>query len=312
MEFLDNVRDWIRRLGNGVLDLASLAAVMIDEAYRLFDALGVLASRYGWALTPSIPPHVIFVLAAAARDSHSPHKDIYRLVRDHMNANDWQNARILVDGLREYSVVTPRRHKIIRDCVEAAISRRRRAYNAANVVLPALFAQVDGMLSEFAREVRIDRWASGRNKTALRAEFERVTYRFDEPALDLLFDVLFATTRPGQPLAGRRFNRHKILHGEWLGYGRVEHVLRTLLLLDFVGYVVEEHRQRQLAGDWDVPVTDKSHASKMWSENFVASIADIARERLRSRAFELPPLELPAALPAPNVPATNVGLYLGD
>lgn len=312
-DLIKNVREWALRLGNGIIDLASLATVMIDEVYRLFEALAVLASRYGWALTPSIDVPVILVLAAAARDSKAPHHAIYRLVCEHLRDNDWFHLHRIVEEMRDYSIVTPRRFKIVRDCVGTMSRHGERGYNAANLVVPTLFAQIDGMLTEFATEVGIDRWASNKNKRALRSEFERVTYRFDQPALELLFDVLFAPAKPGVEQDRRKLNRHKILHGEWLAYGRVEHVLRTLLIVDFVGYVVEEHRQRSAAHDWDDPVTAKSQISKMLSENFVAGAAEIARRRLMDRASILPQFALPSVSPfhhSEGAGTTENGLYL--
>ena len=49
--------------------------------------------------------------------------------------------------------------------------------------------------------------------------------------------------------SGRRLNRHRVLHGQWLRYGRIEHVLRAILIVDFLGYVIEEYRERAAAED---------------------------------------------------------------
>jgi hypothetical protein len=261
---------------------------MIDQVYRLFDALGVLASSYGWPLTPSIQLPVIFVLATAARDSKMPHHDMYLLVRDYLKLDDWSQLRRIVEEMREYSVVTPRRFKILRDCLDSMSRHGVHGHNAANLVIPTLFTLIDGTLTDFAREVGIKRWSSQRNKTLFRSEFERVTYRFDRSALDLLFDVLFAKSEPGKELNGRKLNRHKILHGEWLDYGRIEHVLRAILIVDFIGYVVEEYRQRTVAGNWETPVTFKSQKSKMLSENLAVSAVPIAQNRLAERVLILP------------------------
>jgi hypothetical protein len=294
-DLVTGIREWLKTLGDGVMDLVSVATVMIDEAYHLFDALGALASRYGWGLTPSIQIPVIFLLASAARDSRAPQHDIYLLVRDYLRNDGWSQLRRFADEMRDYTVVTPQRFKIVQDCLCAMSHHGVRGHNAANLVVPALFAQVDGMLTDLAFEAGIRGWSSSKNKRLVRTEFERVTYRFDRPTLDLLFDVMFAKAKSGVDVNGRKLNRRKILHAEWLEYGRIEHVLRTVLIVDFVGYVIEEYRQRKATNTWLAPMTLKSKTSWMLSESFVASVAGIARNRMTERVLRLPNLAVPSS-----------------
>lgn len=134
----------------------------------------------------------------------------------------------------------PMCRKILRDCIQTLRHHGIRGYNAANVVVPALVAMIDGMLSNFASARGIKSWQTRRSGgfQKLRQEIESVAYAYGEPAVDLIFDMLFAAAYYGQiPASARRFNRHWITHGNWLQYGRVEHVLRLFLMVRFLQHL---------------------------------------------------------------------------
>jgi hypothetical protein len=290
-EFWTKVSETLRRLADGFLDVASIVALGVDSAYQLLEALSKLSSRYAWCFTPSVEFHAIAGIASAARNAKAPHRVIHRLVRNYLLRDDWFQLRRIVSEMDNYSIMRGRRCKIIRDCIIAMQWHGMRGFNAATLVVPTLFAQIDGVITEFAHEVGIPKWNDRKQNGPqnLRRAFEVVTYAFDKPALDLIFEVLFAPSRPAVSLARRRLNRHKILHGQWLEYGRLEHVLRTILIVDFLGYAIEEYRERHRSGDWDTAVTEKSQYSKMLSENPISSLVPLAKQRVVSRSLVLPP-----------------------
>lgn len=292
-DFLDMLKRIATAIGEVIINVASAAAIAIDGSYRAMDGLRQLASRYDWFLTPSVHLYVIMGLATEAVSGNATQHTIYRHLRDYLRENGWAELSRIVADMREYSIMTKQRHKIVRDAAAALGLHGDGGFNAANLIVPALFALIDGMLNEFAREVGIPKWANRRAKgpERLRAAFVQVTYGFDEPALDLIFKVLFSES---YVRGKRKLNRHRVLHGEWLCYGSVEHVLRAFLMLDFLGYVIEEHRRRRLAGDMSFPITYRSQLSRLFSENFVKDVAPLARERLASiqRQASLPPAPL--------------------
>jgi len=54
-------------------------------------------------------------------------------------------------------------------------------------------------------------------------------------ANDIFLNILFQRAQPGQPLETPfTFSRHKIMHGEYLRYGRIDNTIRAFLILDFL------------------------------------------------------------------------------
>jgi len=284
-ELATKIRSFLGRVAEGALDVGAFAVVATDEVYSVLDGLRTLQSTHAWCLTPSFPPYVIFAMATTARETSglATGHAIYRFIRDWLRQNDWSNMRLMISEMQSYRPITAVRHKVIRDAMAALKWHGKNGFNAANLAVPSLFAIIDGMLTEFAEAAGVEKWNDRKRggPKKLRAEFERVTYAFDTPALDLIFEVLFASSIG----VTRRLNRHKILHGEWLRYGRIEHLIRTILIVDFLGYVIDEYVNRQAASDWTQPVSDKSVYSKLLSESPVESIAALARQRLTARGL---------------------------
>ena len=54
-------------------------------------------------------------------------------------------------------------------------------------------------------------------------------------ANEIFLNILFQIAYPGKPLKTPfTFNRHKIIHGEYLKYGRIDNTIRAFLILDFL------------------------------------------------------------------------------
>lgn len=278
-EFIEAAGRVLSAFGEVILNIASAAAIALDSGYQAMDGLRALASRYDWFLTPSIDFPIIVQLAIEAMSGNATQHTIYRELRDYLREDDWARLWLIVYGMKEYSIITSERHKIVRDAATALQAHGNRGFNAVNLLVPALFAVIDGIINEFAHETGIQKWSNRKanGPVLLRKEFEKVTYAFDEPALNLIFEVLFAESY----LAGKRkLNRHRILHGQWLRYGTVDNALRAFLILDFLGYAIEEYRQRHRADDLSMPITEKAQISKMYSDNVVKDIVPLARERI--------------------------------
>jgi len=101
---------------------------------------------------------------------------------------------------------------------------------------------IDGLLNDFARnDLKIKaRGLRAHHLMVIRGQFEELDGEtpFEEPARKLLFDVLFASAIWGATPDRGAFNRHKILHGELLGYGTAanapERSLSLTLLLEIL------------------------------------------------------------------------------
>ena len=195
----------------------------------------------------------------------------------------------------------PKRRKILRDCIASLRRHGIQRYNAANVVVPTCISLIDGVLTDFSHDIGIDNWHNRGDGSfdRFRAEIESVAFAYDRPAISLIFDTLFSRSFYGElPESGRRFNRHPIGHGNWLEYGRLEHVIRLFLMLRFLDYIITEYWERKRSGSPE-PVTQASQYSKMLSENPFAPVSEPMRDRLKARANEAyPALHLPAPQPS--------------
>jgi len=57
----------------------------------------------------------------------------------------------------------------------------------------------------------------------------------DELANEVFLNILFQGSQRGEPLKTPfTFNRHKIMHGEYVKYGRIDNTIRAFLILDFL------------------------------------------------------------------------------
>ena len=156
-------------------------------------------------------------------------------------SDDFKILMETVDSWKINPLFKPRM-KMLRDCVQTLRAGKGK-FNACNVVLPTLIAQVDGIGSDFLKTKGYTpnktRWkdlSSGKlvstkkglqNTIVVEDLYEEATY--------ILLDVLFQTAYPGQQLSiGRSFSRHKILHGEALRYGTIDNVVRAFLILDWL------------------------------------------------------------------------------
>ena len=103
-----------------------------------------------------------------------------------------------------------------------------------------LISQIDGILTDFAKQLGVEN--ADRRRDKFKQDFRSKTGKdifsvVSELDNDILLDLLFQTSYPGQPLKNPfSFNRHKIAHGEFLSYGRFDNTLRAFLILDFLKY----------------------------------------------------------------------------
>ncbi|MFH1011098.1 MAG: hypothetical protein V1784_07690 [bacterium] len=211
------------------------------EHYRASDreAYEILV-RYKWLLTPSLPADFLFEVAEIGKRKCNQRRAINRLFVDHFYSNECAALSELVDGWKSNALYKPRM-KIFRDCVSTIVGART-GTNASNMVIPALIAQIDGIQSEFMRQRGIDyhllkrTYKGDRLKACFQSEPSLI--RALDSASNLFLNILFQTAKAGQPLRTPfAFNRHKIMHGEDLHYGRRDNTIRAFLILDFLAWL---------------------------------------------------------------------------
>lgn len=282
--------DGLSHVGEVLTDWAAIANLSVDTLFLQVARFLDLCSRYGWCFVPDAAFNVLFDAVHRVNTAKRPNRELYHLLHGYFLANGCAELEQLVTKMK---ATHPRRLKILRDCVAVMRLHGQRVngsrFNACNLAVPTLVAVVEGMLMDFARDHGISLW-NGKRFVYVRAELLSVSYAFDRPALNLIFDILFSDTDANNdmPASGLRFNRHKIMHGNWLAYGRVEYVLRLFLMIRFLDYIIEEYRQRQ-EQQTDVPVSEPSKYSKLLSENFAEPARALSLRRVQQRGLSLPP-----------------------
>lgn len=115
-------------------------------------------------------------------------------------------------------------------------------------MLPTIIAQIDGFLTDYLDSKNIsydcaydDFIQNGKvKKIGRKSQFKKssskaFTSSLDDLANDIFLNILFQQSQKGKPLKTPfNFNRHKIMHGENVKYGRKDYLIRSFLLIDFL------------------------------------------------------------------------------
>lgn len=200
-------------------------AIPKEEAFRVL-------KKYKWFISPQTPLIFLFDVVEIEKKVGNQQNAINKLFVDHYSDNNFIELEKLIEGWEENEVFKSR-IKIFRDCVFALKSKRKN-YNPSNLVIPTLIAQIEGIIKDFMKRLGLpweweweepwNRWFKEGNENEL---YNVANY--------LLLEILFQKAIPGEPLEiPFTFNRHKILHGEYTNYGRINNTIRAFLILDLL------------------------------------------------------------------------------
>ena len=191
--------------------------------------------KYKWFITPSLPLTFIFKVVKIGKRNGNQRKAINGLFVDYFSSNNFENLEKLVDGWKTNEIFKPR-IKIFRDCV-SVMRNAKGKYNPSTIVLPTLIAQIDGIRREFMEQNGLSFNPKKRNVVGWKVWFKGQTSNQEllDLANDIFLNILFQKSQPGRPLETPfTFNRHKIMHGEYLKYGRIDNTIRAFLISDFL------------------------------------------------------------------------------
>lgn len=196
--------------------------------------------KYKWFVCPSMPYVGLRTILVVARMKGRKDAEINRLFIDYFERNDWANLASMVDSWDENPLFKPRM-PIIKGCVKTMQMGRSGRYNACLVVLPTLISQLDGLVTDYLKKHNIpfkgafSDQSRGR-KSQFRANSPQLLPEdLNELAMDIFLNILFQRSQPGKPLATPfNFNRHKIMHGESMRFGRKDYVIRAFMVLDLL------------------------------------------------------------------------------
>jgi len=224
-----------------------------QQRYNIAEAKAVKVLRkYKWFITPSFPVPFIFEVVTLDRKKARQDKAVNKLFVEYFESNNWRNLEIMVSNWKNTPLLK-KRHKILADCTEMAKSTSKKRINEANVVLPTLITQIDGVLSDYLNskniswhcdyDDRIDQKTGKVKKAGRKTQFKNtrsniLPTKLDDLANDIFLNILFQSSHKGKPLITPfNFNRHKIIHGESVKYGRKGYLIRAFMVLDFLAHL---------------------------------------------------------------------------
>lgn len=236
----------LTNLGYVVFSVASQVNVQADLAKEL-------AGKYGWFIHGNLTLPFVLKLGEIGKATGNRRTAVAAAFIDYYRSDNWAEFRRMTIDWNRISALEPRRRRVLRDLSNTLMFHDPPRYNAANVVIPAVIAQIDGLLARFAAEtlnLTFNTLGYNERKALATAFASNIDshFGFEEAAVDLIFNVLYATAYYRMvPEGGRMLSRHKIIHGEALGYGTLANALRLFLMLDFVIRVIQRYHDEKLA-----------------------------------------------------------------
>jgi len=205
------------------------------------EAIKIL-KKYKWFITPSMPINFIFIVVKVGRKRGNQRKAMNKLFIDYFTRDNFANLKCVVHGWGNKTIFKPRM-RIFRNCI-SVLQTSRKGINSSEVILPTLIAQIDGIQKEFMKQKGLSfdpkkrKWKDTKGDVVKEKEWFKAQTsndKLDDLTNDIFLNILFQKALPGQPLAiPFTFNRHKIMHGESLKYGRIDNTIRAFLILDFL------------------------------------------------------------------------------
>lgn len=246
-EAIQRREDEIRRYVQQIVDTIQPLREFFDrlEEYHIAEAEALeVLRRYRWLPFRTMPMTFMIRIINVSRQPGNKTGAINKLYATYFLANDCKNLVEMVENWADNPLFAPRM-RIFRDCVKA-VREAKGKYNAANVVLPALIAQIDGILTDFGARKGVPNPGArdGRGDNQPEGDFAKWLQQHTQDGYyadlgnDLLLNCLFHLTRrrrdrkPIEP--PYRYNRHKVLHGQYIHYGKMPDLLRTFLVLDYL------------------------------------------------------------------------------
>jgi len=212
----------------------------IYDKYKIKEQEAIkILRKYKWFVTPSLPIAFVSEVVKIGKKRGNRRGEINNLFINYFCSKNFKELEALVNGWDSNDIFKPRM-KILKDCVRG-LKNARRGCNPSNFVLPALFAQIDGIQQEYMEThgcIKERKWKDAAGKEINWKDFYRnMTLKQDlyELANEIFLNILFQKSQRGKPLETPfTFNRHKIMHGEHIRYGRIDYTIRAFLILDFL------------------------------------------------------------------------------
>ena len=216
--------------------------------------------KYNWFISVSLDDEFISNLSQVIENSSGKlgitlrHEFI-----NYFSEYNFTNLMTMVEGWEDNPLFKPRM-KIFQDSVRL-LKHANGRYNPTIFLIPTLISQIDGVLTDYLiqNEFTFEKNEKGRwvwkDKNLniiynLKNVYDKIfdpdvqDYSFTSSSIspvslgigsDFILNTLFQTAYTRQKLKKPfGLSRHKIMHGEYLKYGRNDHLYRSFLILDFL------------------------------------------------------------------------------
>jgi hypothetical protein len=218
-----------------------------QQGYKITEQkAATVLKRYKWFIAPSMPINIVFRIVKLAETKGRHDKQINGLFIGYFSRNNWHELEQMVISWRANPLLK-KRMNILLDCVKILKKTKGRNINLTNIVLPTLIAQIDGFLTDYLKSKNIpwevdydDLNLKNKTKIGRKTQFKKyksimLDNQFDELANHVFLNILFQRSQKGKSLKTPfNFNRHKIMHGENIEYGRKDYLIRAFLVMDFL------------------------------------------------------------------------------
>lgn len=229
IEFNERYGKTFAKFAKTWVEFAKTYKISKEEAVQIL-------KRYKWCISGSFPTTFIFSVVSVGKEPGNHRKEINQLFIEYFSRNNFRNLKMMVESWKNNPLFSPRM-KIIRDALAIFMHSVNTRRNYCTVVLPPLLAQIDGIFSQILEKNGID-IKKLRGYREKKNKFSQIDRKIIDEELqnlieDIFLNILFERAEYGD-MTTYSFNRHKILHGEYLRYGRKDNVLRAFLILDFL------------------------------------------------------------------------------
>lgn len=196
----------------------------------------LILKKYKWFITPSMPIYLIYEIIKIDRQGIQTYKKVNKLFISYFFGNNFKELKDMLLRWKN-SVFFKKRMKIIKDCIYFVISNQNRNINVVNVVLPSLIAQIDGIINDYL-VYKTGHSINSYKDIKINFKLNRpkiLTSELDNLINEIILEIFLQTSYKSIPLkTPYYFNRHKIMHGENIRYGRLDYLIKSFLILDFL------------------------------------------------------------------------------
>lgn len=225
--------------------------IPFEKQFSLLEAKHIDLTRaknilkdYQWFITPSMPFDFINKIIDLEKDVGNQRERINDLYYNYFSEDNFQNIDKMFSRWVSTGLLRPTRVRIIEHCID--LLKESSLSNPAYLIVPTLISQIDGIQSKLMvandlKSLSEKKWKDRNGKTIYISDF------FDmecnglitlESAKDIFLDVLFESVYPEDAISYPiTFNRHKILHGQYINYGTKYNVIRAFLIIDFLMFL---------------------------------------------------------------------------